>query len=306
MVRHLLSIKDISREEFEPLLMRFVENPESRSVKMLDGRMIGLLFDRPSTRTRLSFHKAINLLGGRPVALRSRELQLSTGEDSRDTAKMLPLYLDGLVVRTNSVQELRIYARQKQMAIVNALTDEEHPTQAMADLMAIFKVMGSLEGLRILFMGEGGNIAVSFLLACSMIPGLFVTFITPRAYALPEGIINEAFRIGVAVNGRITERHDPDVVPAGVDIVYTTRWRSMGKEKQEEDWLRHFQGFQVTKELLQTVGGSRPARLMHDLPAERGAEVTDDLLDNQQELMICQAAHKANAAMAALAWCFES
>lgn len=306
MARHLLSLQDISREDFASLLRRFAAwSFEGKSGIELKGKMVGLLFDRPSTRTRLSFHKAVWTLGGSPVPLQTRELQLVTGESPIDVARILPLYLDALIVRTHSVKELEVYASQNQMAIINALTDEEHPTQALADLLTIQNALGTLDDVRILFIGEGGNIAISFLFACAMLSGIAVTFLTPSKYSLPEGILDEADRIGVNVKERISESHDPRVLPSNIDIVYTTRWRSMGEEKHEQDWRRHFQGFQVTRELLQAVGRSRPASLMHDLPAERGAEVTAELLDDEQNLVIRQAKYKVNAAQAALCWCLE-
>ena len=306
MPKHLLSLQDMPREDFLRLLARFanpsvIEKPSTG----FKGRTVGLMFDRPSTRTRLSFYRAVLALGGFPVPLRTADLQLATGEDRPDTARMLPLYLDALVVRTRTIADLQVYSQQTQMPVINALTDEEHPTQAIADLLTIQDVLGTLDGARILFVGAGGNIAVSFLFACAMSPGISVSFLTPRSYPLPGRMLQKVARLGTNVLDRISELHDPRNLPSEIDVVYTTRWRSMGEEKEDADWRRHFQGFQVTSELLEAVGRTGPAYLMHDLPAEKGEEVEADLLDHERSLVVRQASNKTLAAQAALCWTLD-
>ncbi len=306
MARHLLSLRDIPPNEFGALLTRFAGVSGQGSDRWLTGRVIGLLFDRPSTRTRLSFCRASSTLGGLPIELRKTDLQLVTGEDPTDTARVLPLYLDALVARTRTVADLEIYASQTQMSVVNALTDEEHPTQAIADMLTILQAFGRFEGVRVLFVGEGGNIAISFLYAAAMLPDISVTFLTPRKYRLPTEAITKANRIGNTVHRRIVEIHDPSAPPSGIDVVYTTRWRSMGEEKQDALWRSHFQGFQVTAEFLSKVGTDHMPFVMHDLPAEKGSEIVASLMEGERSLIWRQAANKVLAAAAALYWCLNT
>lgn len=306
MTKHFLSITDIDSSELQKLVENTREKIEHKSSQnLLKGKNVGIYFNRASTRTRTSFTLAADNLGASVITYRPEELQLTTGETIEDTSGVLGEYLDILVMRCKSVKEAEIFAKQNKMSVINALTDEEHPTQTIADLATIKENFNRLEGIKVLFMGEGGNIASSFLLAAARIPQMELTFITPAKYGFKESVIRQAQQFARESSAKIFYHHNPQNLPEKVDVVYTTRWRSMGEEKSDSEWLNHFQGFQVNKDLLDRVSNSSSTIFMHDLPAERGAEVDDECLDDPRSVIYQQARNKYISAKAILAWCCD-
>ncbi len=309
-VNHLLSIADLDRETILSLVENAVAIAQGRWERgpTLNNRIVGLFFRKTSTRTRTSFSVGAMKLGAQVVAYGPNDLQLVTGETVPDTARVLANYLDALVIRTNeSIGELQQFASQGDMAVINAMSENEHPTQSLADLATLREHFGRLAGLHILYLGEGNNSASAIALAVSALPGMRLTLVTPEGYGLDGDLIGKVCEAAAANGSEIDQHHDMDRLPAGVDAVYTTRWLTMGVRKADEDWITKFRPYTVTPEVMSRV--SRPGGgtvFLHDLPAMRGHEVLDEILDGPQSIAFRQAYHKMTSAMAVLDWCLNS
>jgi ornithine carbamoyltransferase len=303
-VRHLLSLADVGPEQLSRLvdLSLAMANGKGLGERPLEGKVVGIYFRGPSTRTRTAFTVAAHRLGAGVIAYGPTDLQISTGETIHDTARVLSGFLDLLVIRTNgSMDEMRALASQNEMAVVNAMSETEHPTQAIADLVTIKEALGQLHDVHLLYVGEGNNTASALALAVSLTRGMRLTLATPAGYGLPDGVLEAAAANG---NGSVIEQiHDASRLPVGVDVVYATRWQTMGVPKAEPDWKEKFHPFSVTSELMARVSKPSGTIFLHDLPAVRGDDVTDEVLDGPQSLAFRQARHKLSSAMAVLAWC---
>ena len=270
----------------------------------LASKTIGIYFRKSSTRTRTSFTVGAMKLGASTIAYGPNDLQIVTGETVRDTARVLANYLDVLVIRTNEkLEEMRQLAAQEGMAIVNAMSDNEHPTQALADLSAILEALGRLDGVHVLYLGEGNNTAASLALAVAQVAGMRLTLVTPEGYGLPGGVLRQAKALAAENGAAIDQHHDVTRLPRGVDAVYTTRWLTMGVKRADADWVPGFRPYTVTPELMAAVSKPKGTIFLHDLPAMRGYEVVDEVLDGPQSIAFRQAFHKMTSAMAVLAWC---
>jgi ornithine carbamoyltransferase len=305
-VRHVLSLLEVGPEN----LARMVDDAlafsrgEGLERGPLGGKIVGVYFRRSSTRTRTSFTVAALKLGASTVAYGPNDLQITTGETVEDTARVLSNYLDALVVRTNdSLDEMRAFASQDRMAVVNAMSENEHPTQAIADLVTIKEALGRLSDVHVLYVGEGNNSAAALALAAALTPGMCLTVVTPEGYGLPEGVLETARRLAKPSGSIVEQHHDLGRLPRDVDVVYTTRWQTMGVPKADPDWRVKFDPYQVSAEFMGRVSRPQGTVFLHDLPAVRGAEVVDEVLDGPQSLAFRQAWHKMNAAMAVLNWC---
>lgn len=257
----------------------------------------------PSTRTRTSFWRAATDLGADAISFGPGELQVTTGESWSDTGQVLSEYLDGLVVRTDGpLDDMRALSRHVP-ATINALSVEEHPTQAIADYCALVERFGAAEGLRIAYFGEGNNTAAALALLMSRIDGVRLDFYCPSGFGLPPEVV--AFVNGH--RGRGTSLRLFDSVPAApdtVDTVYTTRWESMGKSRGTTGWRSAFAPFRVSEELFARFAETGRTVFMHDLPAVRDGEVAGPVLDAPYSLVRRQARHKLTAAGVALLWAF--
>lgn len=303
-MRHLLSLLDVGPENVSRLVDLSLDLAESGSRTLpLKGKIVGIYFRRSSTRTRTAFTAATIKLGGMPIAYGPNDLQLSTGETIEDTARVLSQYLDALVVRTNdSIDEMRSFASQSDMSIVNAMSDTEHPTQALADLVTIKDVFGRLNDIKILYLGEGNNTASALAYAVSMIEGMQLMLVTPEGYGLPASVIETANESGRERGSTIDQHHDPANLPQGFDVVYTTRWQTMGVSKPDPNWRDKFLPYTVTEDMMKRVSKDGTI-FMHDLPAVRGDDVVNEVLDGPQSVAFLQAKHKMTSAMGVLAWC---
>lgn len=303
-MRHLLSLLDVGPENVSRLVDLSLDLAESGSRTLpLKGKIVGIYFRRSSTRTRTAFTAATIKLGGMPIAYGPNDLQLSTGETIEDTARVLSQYLDALVVRTNdSIDEMRTFASQNDMSIVNAMSDTEHPTQALADLVTIKDVFGRLNDIKILYLGEGNNTASALAYAVSMIEGMQLTLVTPEGYGLPSSVIETANESGRQRGSTVAQHHDPANLPQGVDVVYTTRWQTMGVSKPDPNWREKFLPYTVTEDMMKRVSKDGTI-FMHDLPAVRGDDVVNEVLDGPRSVAFLQAKHKMTSAMGVLAWC---
>lgn len=308
-IKHVLSISELGPENLAHLIDRglAIVAGDGAGPQTLSGRVVGIYFRGPSTRTRTSFTVAAFKLGADVISYGPRDLQLSTGETLRDTARVLSNYLDALVIRTNEpLAEMRALAEPGEMSIINAMSDNEHPTQAVADMVTMKEEFGRLEDLHVLYVGEGNNTAASLALAVAQTPGMRLTLATPEGYGLAEEVLATAREFSARHGGAVEEIHGVSDLPRGVDVVYTTRWQTMGESKPDPNWRASFEPFTVTSEMMARV--SKPSRtiFLHDLPAVRGADVTDEVLDGPQSRAFRQARHKLTGAMAVLEWCLAS
>ncbi|MEU4210001.1 ornithine carbamoyltransferase [Streptomyces sp. NPDC026206] len=300
--RHLLSLTDLSDDELYALVRRSRDFSCGAAplTGQLAGRVVGTYFRTTSTRTRTAFSVAALRLGAQVVAYGPGDLQENTGETADDTGRVLGLMLDGLVARTSaSAGELRAIAAWDTLSVVNAMTEDEHPTQGITDLSAMLATLGKLEGLRVLYVGEGNNTAAALALALTRYAGAELHLRTPPGYGLPEATMRRAREYAAAHGALIEERHDMDGLPQA-DVVYTARWQTTGTSKADPEWRTVFAPFQVNSALMDRCPS---AAFMHDLPAHRGEEVTADVLDGDRSIAFQQAAHKLYGAMAVLEWC---
>lgn len=304
--RHLLSILDFKPDD----LPRVVETAVAIAAKEdigrspLRGRTVGIYFRRSSTRTRTSFTVAAHRLGAHTIHYGPADLQLTTGETVEDTARVLSGFLEALVIRTNeSLAEIELFAKQDRMSVINAMSENEHPTQAIADLATIRETFGRLNDVHVLYVGEGNNTAASLALAVSMIPGMCLTLITPAGYGLPKAQLETAQGLAQKSGAEVKQHHEINQLPRNVEVVYTTRWQTMGEPKVDADWRLKFRPFSVTSELMRQVSKPSGTVFLHDLPAVRGDDVTDEVLDGPQSKAFRQSEYKLFGAMAVLSWC---
>jgi ornithine carbamoyltransferase len=262
--------------------------------RFLPGRTLGLVFARPSTRTRVSFAVAMEQLGGSAITLNVDELQLSRGESLEDTARILAGYLDALAVRWPSQADLETLAEHANVPVVNALTDAEHPCQALADVLTIKERYGDVDGVRVAYVGDGNNVCGSLLVACSAL-GADVVCATPSGYEPGPGALGAACAFG----GKITLTHDPREAVAGAQVVYTDVWTSMGDEDEHDQRVADFAGFGVDTDLL--AHAATDAVVLHCLPAHTGEEITHDVLYGAQSAVWQQAENRLHVQKALLA-----
>jgi ornithine carbamoyltransferase len=304
--RHVLSVADIGAEKISKLVNDALVFASARGgwKRRLEGKVVGIYFRGTSTRTRTSFTVAAMKLGADIITYGPNDLQTATGETLADTARVLSGYLDVLVIRTNgSIEEMKTLASQDRMAVVNAMSSNEHPTQALADLLTIREKLGRLDDVHILYLGEGNNSAAALALVVGMMPGMSLTLVTPEGYGLPEDVLEKARGFAKQSHSVVEQYHDMNYLPRNVDVVYTTRWQTMGVPKAEPDWQQRFWPYRVTRELMAKVSRPSGTIFLHDLPAVRGAEVTDEVLDGPQSVAFRQAENKLNSALAVLSWC---
>lgn len=303
-VQHLLSVKDLDPSDLLYLVERGLRMRSARApLDSLRGKAVGIYFRKTSTRTRTSFTVGGARLGATTIAYGPQDLQTNTGESIEDTARVLSGFLDALVIRTaETLAEMRTLAGQDRMAVVNAMSENEHPTQAIADLTTLLEHFGRLQGLHVLYAGEGNNTAAALALAMSRIPDMRLTLLTPEGYGLSPEVLEESRAFARDSGAAVEEHHDLDHLPRGVDAVYTTRWQTTGTTKPDPEWRRYFEPFSVTPALMGEVAGPG-AVFMHDLPAVRGEEVAAEVLDGPQSIALRQAENKMYSAMAVLEWC---
>ncbi len=259
--------------------------------------MLGLLFSKASTRTRVSFTVAMYQLGGQVIDLNPNVTQVSRGEPLQDTARVLDRYLDVLAIRTFAQQDLETFASYAKIPVINALTDLEHPCQILADLLTIQECFGDISGLTLTYVGDGNNVANSLMLGCAL-AGMNVRIATPPGYEPDLSIVEQAR----AIAGDKTEvmlTHDPELAAKGSAVLYTDVWASMGQETEADNRLPIFQPYQISEELLSLA--DREAIVLHCLPAHRGEEITEAVLEGSQSRVWEQAENRLHAQKALLA-----
>jgi ornithine carbamoyltransferase len=300
--RHLLTVADLSSDDIAQLVARALvlkKDPPGSSGAPLRGKTLGLIFQKASTRTRISFEVAMTQLGGHSLFLSIDELQLGRGEPIADTARVLSGYLHGLVVRTFDQTTLETWARHATIPVINGLTDLHHPCQALADLLTLTEAFGTLRGLKLAYLGDGNNVAHSLLEAAAR-TGLSITLACPKSHQPNEKIVARARREGRATGAAIELTTDPAAATTGSHILYTDVWTSMGQERQAARRRKGFRGYQLNRSLVKLA---RPdAIIMHCLPAHRGEEITDEVMDSPRAVIFQQAENRLHMQKALLEW----
>ena len=278
--------------------MDAVESKDKGWLSVLERKILAILFEKPSTRTRVSFEVAMRQLGGEAIYLSQAEVGLGERESASDVARVLSRYVDAIAARTFSHQTLQALASYSGVPVINALSDSEHPCQALADLLTIYEKKGELDGLTLAFVGDSNNVAHSLLLAASL-TGMNFRMAVPAAYAVEEKTLNLAKSQASSNGGQISVTEDPREAVTGADIVYTDVWASMGQESDAEARRQAFAGYQVNGELFSLA--KEDAIFMHDLPAHRGEEVTDEVIDGPRSVVFDQAENRLHMQKALLA-----
>ncbi|MBO1349609.1 MAG: ornithine carbamoyltransferase [Hormoscilla sp. GUM202] len=294
--RDLLSLADLSARELNSLL-ELAAKLKKGEVQWRCNKVLGLLFSKASTRTRVSLTVAMYQLGGQVIDLLPNVTQVSRGESPIDTARVLDRYLDVLAIRTFEQQDLETFAEYAKIPVINALTDREHPCQILADLLTIEECFGNLEGRTLTYVGDGNNVAHSLLLGC-VLAGMNVRVATPPKFE-PNGEIVAQARQMAAGRTEVMITTDPVAAVTGSQVVYTDVWASMGQEASAGDRLPVFQSYQVNKELL--AKADPEAIVLHCLPAHRGEEITDEVMEGSQSRIWDQAENRLHAQKALLA-----
>jgi len=296
--RHFTRVADWSGEELLSTLDLADDLKERQARReehhLLPGRTLGMIFQKPSTRTRVSFEVGIYQLGGAGLYLAASDLQLGRGETLRDTATVLSRYLDGLMIRTFAQADVEELARHATIPVINGLTDSAHPCQALADVMTIRERLGRLEGVRIAYLGDGNNVCASLMVAAAKLGMEFIAA-TPEGYEPDPRVVEIAREAG----GAVELSHDPRDAARGADVLYTDVWTSMGQEEEKERRLRDLAGFGIDDELVGLAGDE--AIVLHCLPAHYGEEITEDVLYGRQSAVWDQAENRLHAQKALMA-----
>ncbi|MFN0145197.1 MAG: ornithine carbamoyltransferase [Dehalococcoidia bacterium] len=297
--RHLLSSSDLTAEEVAALLDCALAL-KARPQRLLEGRQLALVFEKPSLRTRVSFQVAMRHLGGETIYLAPAEVGLGDREPIRDVARALARYVDIVAVRTFGQDIIEEYARYSAIPVINALTNQEHPCQALADVLTLREKFGpDLRGVSLAFVGDGNNVSSSLVTTAASL-GMDIRFASPRGYGLPESIATEAAVRCRAAGGNFLTTNDPAVAVQGARVLYTDTWTSMGFEREAEQRRIDFAAFQLNRDLV--AGAAAGALIMHDLPAHRGEEITNDVFESPTSIIFDQAENRTWAQAAVVAF----
>ena len=297
MKKDLLSIADLERKQIEHLIEQAGHMKTEGSPPLLSGRTLALLFEKPSLRTKVSFEIAIHQLGGYGIYLSPEEVGLGKRESVADVARVLSRYVDGIVARTFSQKTLDSLASHSSVPVINALSDLEHPCQALSDLFTIYEKKGRLSGLTLAFIGDGNNVANSLLLSACLV-GMNFQLASPSGYYVKEEVLNQGKEFAALSGSQIRLTNDPHEAAKDADIVYTDVWTSMGQEAEGAKRRLAFSDYQVDNKLLSSAKGD--ALFMHPLPAHRGEEISADLLDNPRSIVFDQAENRLHLQKALL------
>jgi ornithine carbamoyltransferase len=297
MTRQFTDIDDLSADELADVLERAAKYKEQQREGVtppdLERKTLGMLFQKPSTRTRVSFETGMTQLGGHAVFLGEDDIHLGHGEPLKDTARTLSGYVDAITARVFEHANIEELARYATVPVVNGLTDDAHPCQTLADLLTIRETFGS-QKVSVAWVGDANNVARSFALGCALC-GVDLTVATPPEYGLDETVLDRAESLG----GAPKTTNDPKKAVSGADAVYTDVWISMGQEDQRDYRLSAFEGFQLNEELLENAPD---AKVLHCLPANRGEEITDAVVESERSLVFSQAENRLHAQKGLLSW----
>jgi len=299
--RSLDSLFHLTKEEIEQILgtaellksqlLHGEEHP------LLKGKTLAMIFEKPSTRTRVSFEVGMWQLGGYALYLSAGDLQLGRGETIADTAQVLSRYVDGIMARVFAHQTILDLVKYSRVPVINGLSDFTHPCQGLADLFTIYEKKGRLSGLRLAYVGDGNNVAHSLLYGCSKV-GMNITLATPKGFEPAPEVVSKAKEEGKKSGCEVRVTKDPKEAVKGADIVYTDVWASMGKEKEHEKRVKVFKPYQVNGKLVKEA--EKDYIFMHCLPAHRGQEVTDEVADSENSVIFDQAENRLHTQKALL------
>ena len=296
--RHFTRVADWSREELLTALDLADDLKERQQRReehhLLRGRTLAMIFQKPSTRTRVSFEVGMAQLGGHALYLAASDLQLGRGETLRDTATVLSRYVDGIMIRTFAQDDVEELAHHASVPVINGLTDSAHPCQALADVMTIRERLGRLEGVRVAYLGDGNNVCASLMVACAKLGADFVAA-TPEGYEPDEGAVETAREAG----GSVELMHSPRKAARDADVLYTDVWTSMGQEDERARRLRDLAGFGIDADLVQLAGDD--AIVLHCLPAHYGEEITEEVLYGPHSAVWDEAENRLHTQKALLA-----
>ncbi|MGN0823388.1 MAG: ornithine carbamoyltransferase [Candidatus Gallimonas sp.] len=295
-MKHLLKLADLSREEILSVLnladqLKY-ERKNGCSKPYLQGKKLGMIFQKSSTRTRVSFETGMYELGGYALFLSNRDLQIGRGEPVEDTARVLSRYLDGVMIRTFEQKEVEDFAKYGSIPVINGLTDYCHPCQVLADLMTVREVKGSFKNLKLCFIGDGNNMANSLMVG-AIKTGMAFSIACPKGYEPDGGLVEWA-----KANGEFTMTEDVSEAARGADVIYTDVWASMGQESEKQSREKAFKGYQVNGELMSVA--NKNAMVLHCLPAHRGEEITADVFEAHADEIFEEAENRLHAQKAVM------
>jgi ornithine carbamoyltransferase len=296
--RSFTRVADWSRDELESVL-DFADDLKQQQQRreehhLLPGRTLAMIFQKPSTRTRVSFEVGMTQLGGHALYLAAGDLQLGRGETLKDTATVLSRYVDGIMIRTFDQADVEELARHASIPVINGLTDISHPCQALADVMTIRERLGRIEGVRVAYLGDGNNVCASLMVACAKLGAPFVAA-SPKGYE----VWPEAVELAREAGGEVELTNDPREAAEGADVLYTDVWTSMGQEEERERRLRDLAGFGIDAELVGLANDD--AIVLHCLPAHYGEEITEDVLYGPRSAVWDEAENRLHGQKALLA-----
>ncbi len=300
--KHLLTLHDWSADDIkEVLALANVLKKEQKAGithHILKGKTLGMIFSKSSTRTRVSFQTGIYQLGGQGIFLSANDIQLGRGESIYDTANVLGRYVDGIMIRTFKQSDVEDLAKYSGVPVINGLTDLVHPCQVLADMQTVLEKKGRLEGLKLAYIGDGNNMAHSYLYGCAKL-GMEAAIASPKGYECDARVVENAKIDAKANGGRITLTDDPVEAISNADVVCTDTWCSMGQEAEKDEKIKHFSGYQVNAELFSHAKDD--AIFMHCLPAYRGFEVTEEIIDGPHSVIFDEAENRLHAQKAVMA-----
>jgi ornithine carbamoyltransferase len=300
-MKHLLSLHDLSPQQVKNLIELAVKlkKEQKNNIKhhLLRGKTLGMIFSKSSTRTRVSFEVGMYQLGGHPLFLSSNDIQIGRGETIYDTAKVLSRYIDGIMIRTFKQSDVEDLAKFGSIPVINGLTDLLHPCQILADLQTVYEYKNKLQGLKMAYVGDGNNVANSLLFGCAKV-GMDISIATPVGYECNSEIVEKAKEDAKETGAAITITNDPLKAINSADAVYTDTWVSMGQESEKEEKIKAFGSYQVNKKLFSHA--KEDAIFLHCLPAYRGFEVTDDIIDGPNSAIFDEAENRLHAQKAVM------
>ncbi len=297
--KDFLSISNLNGDEIHSLISDAADSKDRGWSTLLERKILAILFEKPSSRTRVSFEVAMRQLGGQAIFVSPAEVGLGKREAVSDIARVFGRYVDAIAARTFSHSTLETLAEYSGVPVINALSDREHPCQALADLLTIYEKKKELSGLTLAYVGDGNNVANSLVLAAAL-TGMNCRLASPAGYTVQDDILRLAKEYAGESGGDILCTEDPRSAVSGADIVYTDVWTSMGQESEAQQRREAFSGYQVNKELISLA--RQDAIFMHPLPAHRGEEISEDILDSPQSVVFDQAENRLHAQKALLAY----
>ncbi len=300
-MKHLISIYDLSAEQINNIfnLSKTLKSQQKEGLEHhhLKGKTLGMIFTKSSTRTRISFEAGMYQLGGSALFLSSSDIHLGRGETIKDTAKVLSRYLDGIMIRTYKHSDVEELAKHADIPVINGLTDLMHPCQALADIFTMIEVKGSLKGRKLAYIGDGNNVANSLIHICTKL-GIDISIATPKGYECNSMVIHESFKEANISGSKVTITQSVQEAVSNSDVVYTDTWVSMGQEDEKEERIQIFSPYKVTKDVMSMA--KPDAVFMHCLPAYREYEVSEEVIDGPQSVVLDQAENRLHVQKAVM------